>query len=190
MSESLTIRVLATRVLSFALCMAPSLAGAAPSSGYPVSIQRVVEAVTAKGYALDRSQVPLLSEVRIAGGDPNLQVVSMSPAIGGVKVRLRCQRSTQCVPFYVLVHDLSLADESSTSVATTRSMVEATKEQHLIRRGDPATLIMETNDARIKLPVICLESGERGEKIRVRTKDHFRFYRAEIITSGLLRAEL
>jgi flagella basal body P-ring formation protein FlgA len=56
--------------------------------------------------------------------------------------------------------------------------------------GDPATLVFDNSRLRISLPVICLQSGSRGQTIRVESRDHKRFFKAKIVESGLLKATL
>ena len=60
----------------------------------------------------------------------------------------------------------------------------------LMRDGDHATLVFENAAIRISLPVICLQSGSRGQKVRVVSADHKRYFTGEILESGLLRAAL
>ena len=57
----------------------------------------------------------------------------------------------------------------------------------VIRGGDHATLILESPDFRMRFPVICLQSGVRGQRVRVASPDHKQFYEAEIVAPGMLK---
>jgi flagella basal body P-ring formation protein FlgA len=40
------------------------------------------------------------------------------------------------------------------------------------------------------LPVICLQNGVRGQRIRVASKDHRRFFEGEVVGTGVLKGSL
>jgi len=58
----------------------------------------------------------------------------------------------------------------------------------VLRSGDPATMVFNNRFLHISMPVICLQSGRQGQTIRVASIDHRRFYKAEIMGPGLLKA--
>jgi len=177
-----------------AFCLAvSSLAGAANPTGYPIGTERVAAALTAHGLPVKTSQIQFLSEVRTADQDAPLQVVSVSDATpGSSKVRLRCRNSGECLPFYVLIPSLNPEKRSLASLLPGGGspVIKASSVQYLMRRGDLATLYLENLNSRIQLPVICLENGERGQKIKVTSKDHRLFFEGEIVASGVLRGTL
>jgi hypothetical protein len=127
-----------------------------------------------------------------------LQVVEIAKWVGDtVKVQLRCRDRRACLPFYVLLTGAEKAGTRGQTLQLTsgipsdrRDAIEVFAEQTLMRDGDPATLVFDGSRLRISLPVICLQSGSRGQTIRVESRDHKRFFKAEIIESGLLKASL
>ena len=60
----------------------------------------------------------------------------------------------------------------------------------LVAAGKPAKLVVETATLRLTVPVTPLESGVKGQLIRVRNLDTQRVLEAEVIGEGLLEAEL
>jgi hypothetical protein len=104
-----------------------------------------------------------------------------------LKVELRCHDHRACLPFYVL---LNAGTADAPGPTATPQTLEVPVKQALMRDGDPATLVFENTALRITLPVICLQSGNRGQKIRVSSKDRKHFFKAEIVDLGLLRATL
>jgi len=69
-------------------------------------------------------------------------------------------------------------------------VVKASSLQNVIRGGDHATLILESPDSRMRLPVICLQSGVLGQRIRVASPDRKQYYEAEIVSPGMLKGNL
>lgn len=169
--------------------------GQTPPGRIAVSPQRVASALAQAGWRVNPEQVKFLSQVTAAAGDAGLQVVQVTRwQRDKLKVELRCHDPHACLPFYVLVNEDRAADKSGqTSVADTASTgkppaFEMTAETPLLRSGDPATLTFANKGLSINMPVICLENGHRGQKIRVASTDHRRFYKAEIVGPGLLKA--
>jgi len=58
----------------------------------------------------------------------------------------------------------------------------------LMRSGDHVSMVFADKALRISIPVICLQSGGRGQTIRVSSEDHKRFFKAEVIGPRMLRA--
>jgi hypothetical protein len=59
----------------------------------------------------------------------------------------------------------------------------------LVAAGKPAKLVVETATLRLTVPVTPLESGVKGQLIRVRNLDTQRVLEAEVVGEGLLEAE-
>jgi len=180
------------------LLMISAAATAQPrESRFAISSQRVAEALAAAGLQVSAGQVKFLSPVSATGNDSGLQVMNVATWTGGTrKAELRCHDRRACLPFYVLLTSPRTADmHDRTSTSGTGSPQPGAasptpSQQILMRDGDRATLVFEESALRITLPVICLQSGNRGQKIRVVSADHKRFFTAEIVESGLLRATL
>jgi hypothetical protein len=186
--------------LTAALLMLLPLVTAAttqPAARFSIPPQRVAEALTSAGVPATAAQVRFLSQVSATVENSDLQVMNVTKWTGNtVKVELRCHDHRACLPFYVLLSS-GTADTRGRVVASGAgtsqkpgAVVPIPATQVLMRDGDPATLVFEDKALRITMPVICLQSGNRGEKIRVVSTDHKRFFKAEIVQAGLLKATL
>jgi len=77
------------------------------------------------------------------------------------------------------------------AVHTGRSARQATSYRIvLVAAGKPAKLVVETATLRLTMLVTPLESGVKGQLIRVRNQDTQRVFEAEVVGEGLLQAEL
>jgi len=161
-----------------------------------ISQERVAQAITAAGFNVLPDQVEFLSNAKATTAGAALQVVSATPASNGTaRVALRCQNHRECLPFYVLLHGLKPihagGSHAPIQLASLKDQAEGSLlPAQLVRGGDHATLILETADSRVSMPVICLQSGFRGQIIRVRSNDGKRLYRAEVVTGNLLKGSL
>lgn len=155
-----------------------------------VSAQRVADAMASAGLAVSPNQIELLSGVSTARESASLRVVSVTHRTGGtVKVELRCHDNYECLPFYVLVHGLDGVKEGHSKTAAV-SAAAARSPKDMIRGGDHAILIVETPDSRMKFPVICLQSGVLGQRIRAASPDRKQLYEAEVVAAGILKGKL
>lgn len=156
-----------------------------------ISTGPVMLALTRAGMAVNSSQIELLAGAGSTKESASVRVVSMSGSAGGtMKVKLRCQDNQECLPFYVLVHGLNGASATRGMQAVKPSVQAASVQPSMVRSGDHATLLLESADSRMRLPVICLQGGARGQKIRVSSLDHRQFFDAEIVASGVLKGIL
>lgn len=163
---------------------------------YAISANRVAEALVASGVPVTTEHVRLLSAVSARDRDPSLRVIKvMKWSDNSFKAELRCRDQGACLPFYVLLtgnHEADTLNPAAHGGSERQGLADflAPGKPALLRDGDPATLIFENSALRITLPVICLQSGNRGETIRVTSKDRKRFFKAQIIAPGLLKAAL
>ena len=123
--------------------------------------------------------------------DPGLAVKSMEP--DRVRRRLRfllwTAHEPQVLPFYVNVEKLWSA--AAWSSQPLRSMRPAhSPAVVLVAAGKPARLVIETPNLRLTARVSPLESGVKGQVIRVRNLDTQRILEAQVVGVGLLQAEL
>jgi hypothetical protein len=127
-----------------------------------------------------------------------LQVVGKEGrAAGTAMVRLRCYDHRECLPFYVLLRipeakpvDHGAGNTMLQPASHKRPLLENTSSPRVVRGGDTAILVLESAASRIRLPVICLENGVLGQKIRVASKDHQRFFAGEVVGAGILKGSL
>jgi flagella basal body P-ring formation protein FlgA len=183
-----------TRLNKFAglmILLVPMAAMASPpSQRYAISPSQIADTLALAGLTVNVGQVELLSEVSTASDHAPLQVVSTGArAAGKTIVKIRCHDNHECLPFYIVVHTsqsvsgLQLASEKT-------ALVEDTSFPRVVRGGDPAILILENGDSRIRMSVICLQNGSRGQKIRVASRDHRRFFEGEVVGTGMLKGSL
>ncbi len=152
--------------------------------------QHIAGALAVAGISVHESQIDVLAGVANAGENANLTVVTASKGTGStIRVKLRCRDNRECLPFYVLVRGV---DRKIASLSAARLMpaIEEAPVQNIVRGGEHATLILESPDSRMSLPVICLQSGTMGQKIRVSSPDHRQFYDAEVVAVGILKGSL
>jgi hypothetical protein len=174
-------------VLTFATAM-PVAMGQTGATRIVMSTQRVAEAMASAGMVAEPGQIDLLSGVSTTREDASVQVVSVAHRAGGtVKVKLRCSDNHDCLPFYVLVHGLNGVDATPKMGAASVATASA---NNIIRGGDHAILILETPDAWMRFPVVCLQGGVVGQKVRAASPDRKQFYDAEVVGAGLLKGKL
>jgi len=162
-----------------------------PAGRFVITGQSVASAMTAAGWKITGDQVRFLSQVTANRPDARLQVVHTSRGLqGALTVELRCHDRSACLPFYVVITGAGAAGTSDPTAVSDgdQSALLTTAQKPLLRTGDPATLVFADKALRISMPVICLQNGHQGQKIRVASTDHRRFFKAEIVGPGLLRA--
>jgi|ERR1700679_1620486 hypothetical protein len=150
----------------------------------------VVGAMELAGRAVNPDQIEFFSGGSNIKEGAEVRVLKVTNRTdGALTVELRCQDNHECLPFYVLVHGL---DQVNLVHAEKRAQPATAAEapQNLIRGGDHATLILESRDSRISMPVICLQGGVRGQTIRVASRDHKQVFDAEIVATGMLKGNL
>jgi len=152
--------------------------------------QSVVDALARAGIVVAPHQIEFLSGMRGTKESANIRVVSVtSGSFGTAKVKMRCRDNRDCLPFYVLVHEFDGMDLNRSNKAAVR-LAAMRSSKDVIRSGDHATLVLETADARMSFPVICLQSGVRGQRVRAASPDHRKFYDAEVVAPGMLKGSL
>jgi hypothetical protein len=179
----LTLAAVTPSALGEKLATAPAVRVVGPSQG-------VIDAIALAGLPVSASQIEMLAGSGNAMGNVSVRVVSISDRTDGTaKVKLRCQDNHECLPFYVLVHGVDHMKVTNAAIPAT-AVLNTTPPPNVIRGGDRAFLILETPDSRMSFPVICLQSGAPGQKIRVTSSDRKRSYDAEIVAAGLLKGSL
>jgi len=166
----------------------------APGARASISPEQVTGAIAAAGLSVSSSQVEFLSLVSADDPDVGLQVTSVDRFTdNSIKVRLRCRDHHSCLPFYVLVRDVSPPASTPILVPAREGGAHAEGSnavpgsKPLIQRGQPAVLILEGAAARIRLRVICLQDGETGQRIRVSSADRKHFYQGTVVAAGVLK---
>lgn len=180
--------------IALIVLLAPSLLTAGAAERFAISPGAIAEAITRSGIEISMSQLTMLSAPLANVRDPQLHVVSVTPWLTHAgKFRIACSASWQCLPFYVIVR-WSSAAEAREATEGWKSPIAATHRrtvhQIAIRAGTHVTLVWEGARLRMMSPVVCLQNGAVGERIRVQTLDYKHIYRAEVIDAKTLRAPL
>lgn len=162
-------------------------------AAYPIEARQVASAISAQGVAVSAGQVEFLAAVVSATPAPRLEVASVEPwGARRSRVLLGCHEAGECLPFYVAV---SWKAESAAQVGL-RQWSERTnpvakkmnrREPPLVRAGGAATLIIESGRIHMQLPVICLENGVLGSKIRVTSKDRKKIFVAQVMSGNIVK---
>ena len=182
-------------LLIFGVAVAmPALA--APPGRYTITPDRVAAAMTAIGMPVASRQITLLADVTAATADPQLRLISMERwGEHRMMVRLECENQRECLPFMVSLNLGQLAGATPVPMpgaqpAPSSAPVRTSVGMPSVRLGSPAVLLLESDHVHIRIPVICLQNGSPGEKIRVTGKDHRQVYTAEVVDTGVLRGRL
>jgi hypothetical protein len=160
----------------------------------PISREGILGALHSSGIGIAAGQMELLSEVTAAEANPLLRVVSVDVQNAeSDKVLLHCERPNTCLPFYVLVHWGPPKDDApdQTGHAGDRLTQPGPRtEGLLVRSGKFAMLVLDGNYIHMTFPVLCLQNGGRGQKVRVISKDTKRRYLARVVGPGLVTSLL
>jgi len=175
-----------------AMSQATELAAGDIAPGHVTNpVQSIVDALSSAGIFVEQGQIEMLSGAVTLREGASVRIVKMTDAAGGtVRVKLRCQDNHECLPFYVLVHGVNVVVRAGSAVPGTMRVLAPGPPPNVVRGGDHAILVLETSDSRMSFPVICLQNGARGQKVRVTSPDHARFYDAEVVSAGLLKGNL
>jgi hypothetical protein len=173
-----------------ALCTLTCAATVATGPGEPVTVSReqVAGAIQEAGIHASVAELEVLAKVSSRTGVKLHVARIIRESAGTALAELHCQ-ARQCLPFYVLVHNARIAEGAAAPFRPATGSRSAAAHP-LLERGKAVTLLIESADLRIALPVISLESGAQGEVIRVASPDHKRVYRAEIVDKTTVRSAL
>lgn len=158
-----------------------------------ITREQITDALAHSGVKVNSSQVEPLCAVTTTELQPRLQVVSVEPLDETTaKVRLQCDRSSICLPFYSLLHWANKEQARSAAArwdATARVRHPRRRlpsDQILVHNGRRAILVFAGADYRIQLPVLCLENGARGQWVRVSSTDRKKMYLARVVSPTVL----
>lgn len=163
---------------------------------YPITSMQVSQAIGNAGTPVSPGAVSLLSDVVASTPTPHLRVQSVERAAGDqLMVRISCETPEQCLPFMVSLRSTSetaarLAGLLSPASASARTATGVTRDQMAIRNGAQAVLLLDGKHVHIQIPVVTLENGAVGQRIRVTEKDRRQTYMAVVVNSGLLQGRL
>jgi flagellar basal body P-ring formation chaperone FlgA len=160
----------------------------------PIASSDVVIAMANAGVQTNPAQVEFLSSVNSVHEHASLKLVSLSKMTDNtMKAHLRCESNVECLPFYVVLHYLNAENipaQYSPNTASRKVQPIIKSSERVIRGGQAATMIYEAKDIKIVLPIVCLQNGRRGERIRVASPDHKKIYLAEVIDNSFVKGIL
>lgn len=177
---------------------------------YAMSESVVAAALRASGIDVQPAAVHLPLAMTASNSSPALDVVG-TERVGAdrVRLRLRCARAGECVPFSAVV---DLPESSVAVVSVPATAAPATRMAgsgapggssewgHTLRSNDAIkapeqsvhvgahlTLWLEDGQMRIQLPVIAIDTGARGAEVRVSTEDRKKTFQATVLDEKTVR---
>ena len=143
----------------------------------------ITGALTTAGLHVDAGQIESLSLMTASEANPKLSATKFeSLDANTTKVRLQCERTNVCLPFYVLLHWPEGTKEDLKGTARPSVLLEPL----MVHNGKVATLVFEGQNMRMMMPVLCLQNGVRGQRIRVISKDRKKVFVARVTGPGTL----
>jgi hypothetical protein len=116
------------------------------------------------------------------------------------QIRIACSDAPRCLPFLVQAHvgqakavairqklKASARQPGAGRLEIRQASSGGTATHVLVKPGHAATLLLERDGVRIRMPVTCLERGAEGDLVRVRLKAARQFFRAQVIGTDLVR---
>jgi hypothetical protein len=155
-----------------------------------ISRERILGALHSSGIPIAAEQMEQLSEMTAAEPNPLLRVLSVDMMDGeSDKVLLRCEHPNTCLPFYVLVHWGHSGERfgSRPGQADENWAPSGSRSQNfLVRSGKIVKLVLDGNYIHMTLPVLCLQSGGRGQRVRVISRETKKRYVARVTGPGVV----
>jgi hypothetical protein len=159
-----------------------------------ISRERIVGALHSSGIPVAAEQMEQLSQMTAAEPNPLLRVLSVDMMDGeSDKVLLRCEHPNTCLPFYVLVHWGPSGERfgSRPGQSDENSAPYGSRSQNLlVRSGKIVKLVLDGNYIHMTLPVLCLQSGGRGQRVRVISKETKKRYVARVTGPGVVTTSM
>lgn len=157
---------------------------------FPISSEQVAGALRSGGLDIDAEHITHMPNVTAAEESPQLSIVRVVPVDSEeVAVRLACRDASICLPFLVFVRARRSEAERfrSTTASPPQVKVASASTHPLMRAGESVTFLIESDDVRITMNVVCLQAGQVGDTIRVATTDRKLVYRAQVIAPGIVK---
>ena len=186
-----------TRFVSSLTCVvvaASAFSAAAAPARYTISAEQISIAISDAGMPISPAQVQLLTQVRATKDAPRLRVESIQRSGNNTAiVRMGCGDSTQCLPFFVKAElNRNAASEAAPSLKLQAlpNLPRSSSRPPVMRSGAQAVLLLDSERVHIRIPVVCIENGTLGAKIRVRASGNRQLYVAEVVDATSLKGSL
>ena len=164
-----------------------------PALAAATMAQRQAEETVARDLKLTfrSDQLRLLGPSASLPEGAAMRVISARPgfAPGTWLLRLDCEARRDCLPFHAILQlpadeDRHLREQGGVVPVVMKKRPRA---QPLARRGDDVVLVEQMSGMRLRMKVVCLESGAVGEQIRVRNRATRRVLLATVAGPGLVQ---
>jgi hypothetical protein len=175
---------------------AMALAAWAAPPRHPITAQQVSSALNAAGLQVTASQITLPGAIVATTAEPVLRTQSIQPMPDhSTVVRIECENSSECLPFFVKLHLGQNRDQAAVSAPMDQPLPAgigqlSSRRSALVHSGSRATLLLEGQHVQIRIPVVCIENGGLGQKVRVRGAENRQVYVAEVVDAALLKGTL
>ena len=163
---------------------------------FAVKNSAVITALQQKQLPVSGVQVTISAPITALVAEPRLIVRSLTMSDKhSARLLLECRNATECLPFYASASWPADVDVQSLHVAVARGADasgesgnrSSTADVISLRAGSPATLLLDGERVHVMLRVVCLESGDPGDKVRVTTSDRRQQYVADVVSPGVLK---
>jgi len=147
--------------------------------------------------AADFGNLQVLDPLLTLPSDSKLRVTSVRAgyAPGSWLLRMECSSRRDCLPFHVVLHAPGagpregLGNELTPRAPGKGQSSQAQTSSPVARSGDHVLLVEERSGMRLKVTVVCLQSGGLGDQIRVRNPATQRVLVATVAGKNLVRVE-
>ena len=160
----------------------------------PISRDAILATLHSSGMPIRADQMEQLSGVTAAESNPLMKVLTVDMLDGeSDKVLMRCEHPNTCLPFYVLVHWGPPGGDSGARAGqrdATPAGAALRREDMWVRSGRFVILMLDGEYIHMTMPVLCLQNGGRGQKVRVINKETKKRYVARVAGPGLVTSVL
>ena len=173
-----------------------SVPAIAAATHYPITTEQVAAAIADSGLQTTAADITLPGAVFALSRTPTLRIRSAQPMPDhSTVIRVECEASRECLPFYAKVHTApgERMGIPQRNLSGSHAALLETRSPRLgpaVHSGDQAVLRLEGDHVRIDIPVVCIESGDRGARIKVRSAAGRQIYTAEVIDVAILKGSL
>jgi len=172
-------------------CLSYGAVASKPDAAF--AMQRVTAALQAANIPLHSAHIQFLATPVLKNPLAPLAVAAIRRRDAeSAVVRLQCRNGGRdCLPFYVLLHwDRPMEREAAFDELNSPARIVPAAhapQKPLVRAGQRATLLLQSNAMRVSTPIICLQSGGRGQEIRVTSLDRKKIAFAQVVEPGIVK---
>lgn len=180
------------------LLLAAAAAAESVKAPTPAAIEspeaRILSALSTANIPAPYGKMQLLAPLSLNNPSAAFRVMGIEKwQENSAMARIRCMKSGDCMPFYILLRWPSTEERDASLHAPV--LLKARPQPHTskdvaVRSGDKVTLVLQNEKFRIVTPVTCLENGVVGQTIRVRRVDNKKIQLAEVEESGVVKGIL